>query len=196
MSDEGWGKPVSDEIRKMEMEMYAARDKLAELKRAEPPEQVPTDYTFDSPDGPVRLSQLFGDHADLVLVHNMGRGCSYCTMWADGFQGLYAHLADRCAFVVASPDEVEAQQAFAASRGWTFPMVSCRDTPFTEDMRFGKGNEVFPGCSTFHKDADGAITRVASTPFGPMDQFNAGWQLFALLKDGPGDWQPRLSYDD
>ena len=40
----------------------------------------------------VRLSSLFGEKDELILVHNMGRGCPYCTMWADGFNGVLPHL--------------------------------------------------------------------------------------------------------
>ena len=45
------------------------------------------------------LSSLFGDRGGLIVVHNMGRDCSYCTMWADGFTGLLPHLESRAAFV-------------------------------------------------------------------------------------------------
>jgi predicted dithiol-disulfide oxidoreductase (DUF899 family) len=35
----------------------------------------------------VRLSSLFGKKDELILIDNMGQGCPYCTMWADGFNG-------------------------------------------------------------------------------------------------------------
>ena len=57
-------------------------------------------------------------------------------MWADGFNGVYEHLASRAAFVVASPNPVETQKQFAASRGWRFPMVSYEGSPFAEDMGY------------------------------------------------------------
>ncbi|HEY4822831.1 MAG TPA: hypothetical protein VIH83_04000 [Candidatus Bathyarchaeia archaeon] len=41
----------------------------------------------DSEGGKAALSTLFGKKDDLILVHNMGRSCPYCTMWADGFNG-------------------------------------------------------------------------------------------------------------
>ena len=44
----------------------------------------------------------------------MGRGCSYCTLWADGFNGLRHHFEDRAAFVVVSPDTPEQQKAAGA----------------------------------------------------------------------------------
>ena len=35
----------------------------------------------------IKLSQLFRDNRDLLVIHNMGRGCSYCVMggWVQQF---------------------------------------------------------------------------------------------------------------
>src|SRR5262245_53204167 len=94
-------------------------------------------YTFQrAGGGSVRLSELFGDKADLFVIHNMGQSCPYCTLWADGFNGAYAHLSNRAAFVISSPDTPEKQQKFAESRHWTFPMVSHEGTTFAEDMGY------------------------------------------------------------
>ena len=57
-------------------------------------------------------------------------------MWADGFNGVYDHLAALAAFVVASPNPVEVQKRFAASRGWRFPMVSYGGHRFAKDMGY------------------------------------------------------------
>src|SRR5437867_12015991 len=83
-------------------------------KRIEP--QPVDDYTFSTVKGPTRLSRLFGAKRDLVVIHNMGAGCPYCTLWADGYSGLYDHIASRAAFVIASPDPPEIQRRFARSR--------------------------------------------------------------------------------
>ena len=79
------------------------RGKMRAAQAAVEPEPV-RDYDFASCEGPKRLSQLFGAKRDLFVIHNMGRSCVQCTLWADGFNGLYPHIADRAAFVVASPD--------------------------------------------------------------------------------------------
>ena len=145
------------------------------------------------------LSALFEERDDLVLVHNMGRGCPYCSQWADGFQGLLPHLQDRTAFVVCSPDAPDVQAEFAASRGWTFPMVSDADGAFTQVMGFRqvRGDKVLllPGYSVFHRGERGAILRVGADHFGPGDAYNGLWHMFARLRGGVGTWQPRLRYD-
>jgi predicted dithiol-disulfide oxidoreductase (DUF899 family) len=169
--------------------------KLAELRARRPREPV-KDYEFrDWNDAPVRLSQLFGKQRDLIVVHNMGVSCNYCTLWADGFIGLRPHLESRAAFVVISPDPIEVQRSFARSRGWTFRMVSANGTPFFTDMGFtdGAGNPM-PGTSSFQRRTDGTILRIQRAEFGPGDQFCAAWHLFDLLADGAADWQPQLKY--
>ena len=65
-------------------EIGALRERMRVLQAEIEPELI-ADYTFATADGPVRLSQLFGDKDTLFVIHNMGRTCPNCTMWADGF---------------------------------------------------------------------------------------------------------------
>lgn len=181
------------EVEHLEEEMIRQGERLAELKRRLPREEV-RDYTLAGPQGTVKLSSLFGDKPDLILIHNMGKGCRYCTLWADGFNGIHAHLADRSGFAVISPDTVDIQQKFAASRGWTFPMVSGQGSTFIEDMGFRGDKSWMPGVSTFHKAPDGTIVRVAKASFGPGDLYCSIWHLFGMLADGAGDWKPQYEY--
>ncbi len=180
-------------IRALESALVRNQMQLAALKRRQPLEPV-ADYTLATPNGPVKLSALFGGKRDLIVVHNMGRHCPYCTMWADGFNGLAPHLADRAAFVVVSPDSPAVQEKFAASRGWRFPMASGEGSTFTHDMGYQPTpDEPWPGVSTFRLSR-GKIFRVATAPFGPFDSFCATWPMFALLADGVDDWKPKYRY--
>jgi len=186
-------KALAKKIRKLEGKLSAQHQKLAALKRKAPREPV-EDYTLQTPGGPVKLSALFGRHRDLIVVHNMGRSCRYCTMWADGFNGVFPHLADRAAFAVVSPDAPGVQQKFAASRGWRFPVASGQGSTFIKDMGFLPApDEPMPGVSTFRRTGR-KIVRVASAPFGPFDPFCAVWHLFALLAEGVNDWEPQYRY--
>jgi predicted dithiol-disulfide oxidoreductase (DUF899 family) len=152
------------------------------------------DYEFTTPDGPGRLSLLFGDKHDLFVIHNMGRSCPTCTLWADGFNGIYPHIADRAAFVVSSPDAPEVQRAFAASRGWRFPMVSHQGTSFAEDMGYrSESGGWLPGVSVFKRDG-ARILRTADTSFHPSDDFCAVWHLLDLLPEGADGWRPKFAY--
>ena len=168
------------------------RGKMRELQQAVEPEEV-EDYVFETPHGNVRLSELFGDKDTLFVIHNMGQACPYCTLWADGFNGVSAHLEDRAAFVLSSPDNPAKQQAFKESRGWRFRMVSHQGTNFATDMGY-KGDEGWmPGVSVF-KMREGKIVRVSATSFGPGDDFCAVWHLFALIPEGADGWQPKYKY--
>lgn len=169
------------------------RAKMRKVQSAIAPEKV-KDYEFKTPNGPVRLSDLFEDKDTLIVIHNMGAGCPYCTLWADGFNGSYEHLRNRAAFVVSSPDPSERQRRFAESRGWKFPMVSVQGTHFPQDMGYWQDDQPMPGVSVFKRDGS-RILRVSDAPFSPGDDFCFVWHFFDLIPEGPAGWQPRHHYD-
>ena len=181
-----------EKINALSKEIWEKKQALKKLRLEAEAEQV-KDYSFTDWHGKtIKLSELFGDKQDLILVHNMGVGCAYCTMWADGFVSSLAHLKDRTAFVVSSPDDPKTQQAFAKSRNWTFEMVSAKRN-FIQDMGFYDGEQMHPGVSAFYKDDH--IYRTHNDVFGPYDDYNPLWNLFTLLKDGSKNWTPKYSYD-
>jgi predicted dithiol-disulfide oxidoreductase (DUF899 family) len=170
------------------------RQKMRKIQAAVEPEPV-ADYTFATSDGTARLSDLFGTKNDLIVIHNMGASCAYCTLWADGYNGVYPHLANRAAFVVSTPDAPETQRRFAEGRGWRFPMVSHKGTDFAADMGYRSDSGGWlPGVSVFRREAD-RIVRVSDTGLGPGDDFCAVWHLLDMLPEGPAGWQPRFSYE-
>ena len=169
------------------------RQRMRDVQQSIEPQPV-EDYTFASPKGPVRLSHLFGSKRDLIVIHNMGSHCPYCTLWADGFNGVYGHLENRAAFVVSSPDPPDVQQRFAQGRGWRFPMMSHRDTSFAADMGYrASDGDFLPGVSIFKRDGD-RVLRVSDAGFSPGDDFCALWHIFAMLPDGAGTWRPKFQY--
>ena len=100
----------------------------------------------------------------------MGASCAYCTMWADGFNGVRRHLENRAGFAVVSNDSPILQKKFAKSRGWKFKMVSAANNSFTKDMKMGTAQEPMPGVSTFFKQKN-KIFRVGKDNFGPGDKY-------------------------
>jgi predicted dithiol-disulfide oxidoreductase (DUF899 family) len=169
------------------------RRKMREIQAAVEPEAV-AEYAFAVPDGTTRLSDLFGAKDDLFVIHNMGASCQYCTLWADGFNGIYEHLANRAAFVVCTPDAPDVQRRFAAARGWRFPMVSHQGTNFAADMGYrSESGGWLPGVSVFRREGD-RVARVADTGLGPGDDFCSLWHFFDLLPEGAGGWSPRFKY--
>lgn len=185
---------MDETIQKLEQEYRHAAQRLSEALRQAPPEPV-RGYRLKSGDGETTLSGLFGGRDELLVIHNMGRKCSYCTLWADGFNGQAEHFMDRSAFVVVSPDEPDVQREFAAGRGWRFPMASCAGSSFAKDLGFEpEPGKFWPGASAFRKNPDGSIVRTGRTIFGPGDLYCPIWHLMDLLPDRRGDWAPKYTY--
>ncbi len=168
------------------------RAQIRDLQSKVEPETV-DDYELSNSEGSMRLSELFGQQDTLFVVHNMGTSCSYCTLWADGLNGVLGHLENRAAFVLSSPDSPRVQQEFARKRGWNFQMISHQGTNFAADMGYANDDGFHPGVSVFRRDGENII-RVSDTAFGPGDDFCLVWHLFDLIPEGPNGWQPRYDY--
>lgn len=169
------------------------REKMRKTLSEVEPAEV-RDYEFATAKGKRALSDLFGKRDELIMIHNMGRKCVYCTMWADGFNGVYDHLASRAAFAVSSPDAPAVQNEFAKSRNWRFPMVSHQGTSFATDMGYGSEEDGWqPGISIFRRDND-RILRLSDAGFHPLDDFNTVWHILDLFPEGRGAWSPKFSY--
>jgi predicted dithiol-disulfide oxidoreductase (DUF899 family) len=166
-------------------ELYAA---MAEEARLEV-----ENYEVRTPTGPTTLKAMFDGGRDLFVIHNMGVTCPNCTLWADGFNGFYPHIATRAAFFVASPDAPETQAAFAARRGWKFPMISHARTTFAVDMGFvDDDGRPLPGISAFQTQG-GKIVRVSANVIQPGDLTGSTiWHLLAMLPEGADGWKPRI----
>ncbi|MDZ4745205.1 MAG: DUF899 family protein [bacterium] len=182
-----------EEYQRLSAENIAAREQLVQYVRSKA-SPVTADYTFTDGDHNYTLNDFFGDHDDLIVVHNMGVACRHCTLWADGVNGLLPHLESRTAVVLVNEDPIPVQRKIAADRGWRLTMRRDADGAFSKSLGFameedGK-NERLPGYSTFHRSSDGTITHVASDAFGPGDMYMSVYPFFEMLKDGPGDWEP------
>ena len=179
-------------LKKLEQKMMKDKEVMAKLRNKLKPELV-EDYTLFLPNSkPTKLSKLFGKKNELILIHNMGSSCPYCTLWADGFNGLAPHLQDRAAFVVESADFPAIVAKFKKSRKWTFAMVSSAGTSFRLDMGYAdKNGDVAPGVSTFIKK-NGKIYRFSDSIFGPGDNFCPAWDLFDLLP--AKTWEAKFRY--
>jgi predicted dithiol-disulfide oxidoreductase (DUF899 family) len=168
------------------------REEMRALQQAIEPAPV-ADYQLATSDGPMKLSALFGDKKDLIVIHNMGAGCRYCTLWADGFNGVLPHLENRAAFVLSTPDAPENQRRFAEQRGWRFRMVSHQGTSFAADMGYASEGGWLPGVSVFAK-RNGDVVRVADQRLGPGDDFCSVWHFFNMIPEGAGGWEPQYRY--
>lgn len=185
---------IKNKIEALEKEVMDNKKKLTDLRKELKPEKV-DDYTFIDVDGNnIKLSELFGSKNELLLVHNMGKNCPHCTLWADEYNGVAGHLESRVPFVVISPDDSNTMKEFANGRNWTFRIFSSKGSSFSKDIGFDNGSPL-PGVSVFTKDANGNIYHNTSASFGPGDNYCSVWDYFDLLPKGSDGWNPKYSYN-
>jgi predicted dithiol-disulfide oxidoreductase (DUF899 family) len=182
------------QIETIQNEITNKRKEILKLRKQWQPEPV-SDYTLlNHQNQPVNFYSLFDERNELLVIHNMGKRCVYCTLWADEINGIHLPLANRVPFVVVSPDAPEVQKEFAASRNWQFNMLSAQGTSFITDLGFEKENESYwPGVSTFQKTNEG-VFRVNYDLFGPGDTYCSIWHFMDLLPNKVNGWQPKYNY--
>ncbi|MCZ6830287.1 MAG: DUF899 family protein, partial [Gammaproteobacteria bacterium] len=134
---------MSAQITKLEGQIFELTKRLAEL-RAENPGNEVKNYTFDTLSGQTTLLELFGDQDRLLLIHNMGQGCRYCTLWGDGLNGFVPHIESAMALAMVSKDEPELQRRFANSRGWRFHLASHGGGEYIQDQTVMEGADNMP----------------------------------------------------
>lgn len=154
------------------------------------------DYELARHDGStVRLSEMFGGHSQMVLVHNMGFACNYCSLWADGFNGYFHHLesgeyGNQAKFLLVSNDRPDQQLAGATQRGWKFDMLSCRDTTLSMDLGYAREADgkvhYGPGMVIIEKLEDGSLRRHLRTDICPGDCFMGLFHIFYRLPQFKG----------
>jgi predicted dithiol-disulfide oxidoreductase (DUF899 family) len=174
----------------LEIEIMEKALTLAGLRKAEAPVEV-KDYAFATPDGETTLAKLFAGRDRLLVIHNMGQACRYCTLWADGLNGVLAHLEDAMAVALVSKDPPDVQRRLAQDRGWRFRMASHGGGPYMTEQSVGDGN--YPGAVVYER-RDGRIFRRGRAAFGPGDLYNPVWHLLALGGVGADDWTPQFHY--
>lgn len=205
VSHEAW-LAASRELLAKEKEFTRRRDELSRERRALPWERVDKDYSFETPEGPAGLADLFGGHGQLLVNHFMfgpdwTEGCKSCSFWADNFNGIDVHLAHRdTALVVVSRAPLATLEAYRKRMGWTFRWVSSGTSDFNFDykvssrpgedgvdynfgtMKVGPGE--MPGFSAFRRDDDGAIYHTYSTYARGVDMLNGAYHLLDLTSKG------------
>ena len=183
---------ANTEIPELEKQIFELTAKLNELRKASAGDEV-RDYEFSTIDGATSLLKMFGDKKQLLLIHNMGQGCRYCTLWADGFNGFLQHLESVMSVVMVSKDPPELQRQFANSRDWRFRLASHGGGKYISEQTVMDGAENTPGAVVYERDGD-KITRKNSCIFGPGDIYCSMWGLLGLAGLGADNWTPQYAY--
>ena len=180
-----------DALLAKEKQLTRLRDELARERRALPWARVDEPYRFAGAAGGCSLDDLFGAHSQLVVYHFMfgpdwDAGCPSCSFWADNFDGIDVHLAQRdAAFACVSRAPYEKLRAYRERMGWRFTWVSSAGSGFNLDYGVSSGeNDESPGLSVFAKAADGSICHTYSTYRRGLDAINGAYQMLDLLPKG------------
>ena len=183
---------MQDEIAELEMQIVKLIGELNELRKTNRGAEVPN-YRFRNLEGEISLLNLFGTRNQLLLIHNMGQACRYCTLWADGFNGMLAHLESAISVVLVSKDSPETQRLFANSRGWKFRLASHGGEEYMREQSVMVDSDNYPGAVVYERDGD-VIYRKNECVFGPGDIYCSMWSLLGLAGLGADDWTPQFTY--
>jgi predicted dithiol-disulfide oxidoreductase (DUF899 family) len=185
------------------------RDQLNQRRRDLPWVKVEKEYAFDGPNGPETLADLFEGRSQLIVWHFMfgpgwKEGCSHCSFWADGFNGINLHLKQRDTTMIAiSRAPWKKIEPFRRRMGWRFKWVSSHDTDFNydfhvsarpEELKTGKVyynyREIEPfadelhGASAFYRDEHGDVFHSYSTYARGVDMLNLAYHYLDLTAKG------------
>lgn len=182
----------NEKIAALEMKLYEMTLELNELRKQAVSHEVPN-YEFSTQAGPTTLLDLFADRETLLVIHNMGQSCRYCTLWGDGFNGLVDHLESAMSVVLVSKDSPELQRQFANSRGWRFRLASHGGGKYITEQTAMEGSSNMPGAVVYERSGDKIMRRGASV-FGPGDLYSPMWNLLGLAGMTEADWMPQFRY--
>ncbi len=193
-----------------EIELRRNLERVAELRRNLPPGgEVKTHYSFVGENGPVTLSELFGDKSTLVIYSYMfpkgEHPCPMCTSLMSAWDHHVQDIEQRTAFAcIAKAAPIEKLKAAKAARGWTqLKIYADGEGTYSRDYVNEEGADI-PGFNVFTKK-DGVIRHFYSGEIsGEMadpgqdsrgaPDLDSLWPLLDMTPEGRGDWYPKLAY--
>lgn len=123
-----------------EKELTRRSDELAQRRQALPWVRIDKPYRFETEKGSATLADLFQGRSQLLVYHFMfgpdyAAGCPSCSSIADGFEGIWPHLANHDVMLAAvSRAPLAKLQAYRQRLGWSFPWASSQDSDFNYDF--------------------------------------------------------------
>jgi predicted dithiol-disulfide oxidoreductase (DUF899 family) len=159
VSREGWLAARKDLLAR-EKELTRARDRVTADRRRLPMVRIDEPYTFEGPNGPASLLDLFEGRQQLVMHHFMfgpdwDHGCSSCSSAADQIPTHLRQLHVRNTTLVAVSRAPYAKLAAYRERmGWTFPWYSSYGSDFNYDFHATLDDRVAPVLLHFRTEAE------------------------------------------
>lgn len=185
------------------------RDALSAKRRNLPWVKVDKDYAFETKAGDKTLGELFEGRSQLVMYHFMlgpdwKQGCKSCSFWADSFDGIDVHLAQRdVTFLAMSRAPLEKIEEFRSRMGWSFDWVSSAPSDFNFDYHvsfspeqlaageaeynyksLGFEMDELTGISVFYRNDKGEVFHTYSTYGRGVDLMNTAYNYLDLTPRG------------
>lgn len=195
VSAEEWQR-ARDELLIEEKRATRAQDALAAKRRRLPMVRF-DNYTFEGPDGPVTLLDLFAGKNELAIYQFMynraGHRCPGCTAFTNNIPpAALAALSRRgVSWATVSNMPLDEIQDYKAKMGWTMPFVSSHGTTFSDDCGVGggfllsvflrDGDDIYRTYATGSRGVDRVMffhNIVDIAPYGRMEDWEdspAGW---------------------
>ena len=202
VSAEEW-QQARAELLTAEKEMTRAEDALAAKRRRLPMVKIDNGYTFDTPDGPKTLLDLFEGRGQLVVYQFMDLGpdnyCPGCTWLTNNIPvNALPGLAEAgVTWVTVSNMPLAQIQAYKQQKGWTLPFYSSHGTSFSKDcgadggfmlsVFLRDGDDVYRTYSTTARGVDRLVFTnhlLDHTPYGRQEE----WE------DSPPGWPQHPTY--
>lgn len=192
-----------------EKEVTKLQEEVNALRRRLPWVEVKEDYLFQGAEGPVRLSQLFrNDKDNLIVQHVMfepdkDKACSVCSCWVDGVNGFLPQLESKAHYVIVCRAPYDKVAKFVKAKNWKCEALSSSDCNFNHDYgveftadeiankngvyNFNRTNifpgSQYPGVSVFRK-YNGRVYCTYSVYARGLERLNSIWAWLDLLPDG------------
>jgi predicted dithiol-disulfide oxidoreductase (DUF899 family) len=195
-----------------EKETTRLHDRLAAERRALPWVRLDKTYTFETPDGPRTLAELFEGRRQLMIQHFMlgpgwEQGCKSCSYMADHLGGAKIHLEHRdVSLMLVSHAPLAEIERFRRRMGWDLRWVSAFGSDFNLDFQvsfapesrvdgeveYNYGRVRFPkdeapGISFFYRDDAGTVFHTYSTFGRGVEAMMGTYHLLDLAPRGRGE---------
>jgi len=130
-------------------------------RRNLPMVEIEKDYTFDGPNGTVRLIDLFEGRPQLIVYHFMFHpdwedGCLSCSAGTDELSaGFLEHLHTRdTSYAMVSRASLAKLERWKTKKGWDLPWYSSAGSDFNYDFGVTIDESVRPGDYNFRTKAE------------------------------------------
>ncbi len=205
VSREEW-EAARKELLAKEKALTRQHDAVNAERRRLPMVKIEKEYTFEGPDGKLRLIDLFAGQRQLVIYHFMfdptwEEGCPGCTGLVKEMGDLSLLNKRDTTFTLISRAPYAKLAAYKALKGWQILWFSSFESDFNYDFHvtseqgegqgasvfFRLGEDVFHTYSTYNRGTEMLTNTYAlldTTPYGRQEDF----------EDSPPGWPQKPTY--